>query len=102
MLFPLKHRHTAYVSLGLIGKMLQSFIVGNLLIGLLISGIRVVIFWLLGVPFFYFIGFASGFLSLFPYLGLALALVPPILVGRGRLAAGDLRAVVFGVIVLTL
>ena len=37
MLFPLHHRHTAFVTLGLIGKMLQSFIVGNLLIGLLIS-----------------------------------------------------------------
>ena len=36
MLFPLHHRHTAFVTLGLIGKMLQSFIVGNLLIGLLI------------------------------------------------------------------
>jgi predicted PurR-regulated permease PerM len=82
--------------------MLQSFIVGNLLIGLLISGISVVIFWLLGVPFFYFIGFASGFLSLVPYLGLVLAMVPPILVGLGQLEAGDLLAIVFVVIMLHL
>jgi hypothetical protein len=41
MLFPLHHRNTAFVTLGLIGKMLQSFIVGNLLIGLLISAISV-------------------------------------------------------------
>ncbi len=102
MLFPLEHRHTAYVTLGLIGKMLQSFIVGNLLIGLLISGISVVIFWLLGVPFFYFIGFASGFLSLVPYLGLVLAMVPPILVGLGQLEAGDLLAVILSVILLHL
>jgi predicted PurR-regulated permease PerM len=102
MLFPLEHRHTAYVTLGLIGKMLQSFIVGNLLIGLLISGMSVAIFGLLGVPFFYFIGFASGFLSLVPYLGLVLAMVPPILVGLGQLEAGDLLAVVFVVILLHL
>ena len=102
MLFPLEHRHTAYVTLGLIGKMLQSFIVGNLLIGLLISGISVVLFWLLGVPFFYFIGFASGFLSLVPYLGLVLAMAPPILVGIGQLEAGDLLGVVFVVIMLHL
>ena len=56
MLFPLHHRHTAFVTLGLIGKMLQSFIVGNLLIGLLISGVSVAIFGLLHVPFFYFVG----------------------------------------------
>jgi len=47
MLFPLHHRHTAFVTLGLIGKMLQSFIVGNLLIGLLISAVSVAIFGLL-------------------------------------------------------
>jgi predicted PurR-regulated permease PerM len=98
MLFPLQHRHTAFVTLGLIGKMLQSFIVGNLLIGLLISGVSVAIFGLLHVPFFYFVGFLSGFLSLVPYLGLVLAIFPPILVGLGQLEPGDLVLVVFAVV----
>lgn len=102
MLFPLQHRHTAFVTLGLIGKMLQSFIVGNLLIGLLISGVSVAIFGLLHVPFFYFVGFLSGFLSLVPYLGLVLAMLPPILVGLGQLEAGDLVLVVFVVVGLHL
>ncbi len=102
MLFPLEHRHTAYVTLGLIGKMLQSFIVGNLLIGLLISGISVAIFGLLKVPFFYFIGFLSGFLSLVPYLGLVLAMMPPILVSLGQLEASDLLAVIIVVVLLHL
>ncbi len=102
MLFPLEHRNTAYVTLGLIGKMLQSFIVGNLLIGLLISGVSVAIFWLLHVPFFYFVGFLSGFLSLVPYLGIVLAMVPPILVGLGQLEAGDLAIVVLCVVALHL
>jgi predicted PurR-regulated permease PerM len=102
MLFPLHHRHTAFVTLGLIGKMLQSFIVGNLLIGLLISGVSVAIFGLLHVPFFYFIGFLSGFLSLVPYLGIVLAMVPPILVGLGQLEPGELLVVVFCVIGLHL
>jgi predicted PurR-regulated permease PerM len=93
MLFPLHHRHTAFVTLGLIGKMLQSFIVGNLLIGLLISAVSVGIFGLLHVPFFYFVGFLSGFLSLVPYLGIVLAMVPPILVGLGQLEPGDLIVV---------
>jgi predicted PurR-regulated permease PerM len=98
MLFPLHHRHTAFVTLGLIGKMLQSFIVGNLLIGLLISAVSVAIFGLLHVPFFYFVGFLSGFLSLVPYLGVVLAMVPPILVGFGQLETGNLLIVVFCVI----
>ena len=98
MLFPLHHRHTAFVTLGLIGKMLQSFIVGNLLIGMLISAVSVGVFGLLHVPFFYFVGFLSGFLSLVPYLGVVLAMVPPILVGFGQLEPGNLLIVVFCVI----
>ena len=102
MLFPLQHRHTAFVTLGLIGKMLQSFIVGNLLIGLLISAVSVGIFGLLHVPFFYFVGFLSGFLSLVPYLGIVLAMLPPILVGIGQLEPGGLVVVVFCVVGLHL
>src|SRR6202045_5452492 len=102
MLFPLHHRHTAFVTLGLIGKMLQSFIVGNLMIELLISGVSGAIFGLLHVPFFYFVGFLSGFLSLVPYLGVVLAMVPPILVGLGQLEPGELLVVVFCVVGLHL
>lgn len=102
MLFPLHHRHTAFVTLGLIGKMLQSFIVGNFLIGLLISGVSVAVFGLLHVPFFYFVGFLSGFLSLVPYLGVVLAMFPPVLVGFGQLEAGDLLVVVVSVVAMHL
>jgi predicted PurR-regulated permease PerM len=102
MLFPLHHRNTAFVTLGLIGKMLQSFIVGNLVIGLLISGMSVAIFGLLHVPFFYFVGFLSGFLSLVPYLGIVLAMVPPIVIGIGQLEPGDLVIVVLFVVGLHL
>jgi len=102
MLFPLHHRHTAFVTLGLIGKMLQSFIVGNFLIGLLISGVSVAVFGLLHVPFFFFVGVLSGFLSLVPYLGVVLAMFPPILVGFGQLEAGDLLVVVVSVVAMHL
>ena len=61
--------------------MLQSFIVGNFLIGLLISGVSVAVFGLLHVPFFYFVGVLSGFLSLVPYVGMPLAILPPLLAG---------------------
>jgi predicted PurR-regulated permease PerM len=98
MLFPLEHRNTAFQTLGLIGKMLQSFIVGNLLIGLLISAVSVAIFGLLHVPFFYFVGFLSGFLSLVPYLGIVLAMGPPILVGIGQLDPGGLLIVALCVV----
>jgi predicted PurR-regulated permease PerM len=94
MLFPLQHRHTAFVTLGQIAKMLRSFIVGNLLVGLFVSGFSVAIFGLLHVPFFYFVGFISGFVSLIPYLGVVLAIAPPIVVGLGQVPPSDLLMIV--------
>jgi predicted PurR-regulated permease PerM len=94
MLFPLRNRNTAYITLGLISSMIRSFMVGNFLIGLFIGGLSTVIFWMLHLPFFYFVGVMSGFLSLVPYMGIVLALAPPILVSLGHLESPDIVFVV--------
>jgi predicted PurR-regulated permease PerM len=85
MLFRMKNRNTAYVTLGLISSMIRSFIVGNVLVGLFIGAASTVAFGLVHVPYFYFIGFISGFLSLVPYLGVVLAVIPPLVSGIGVL-----------------
>jgi len=90
MLFSLENRHTAYTTLGLISAMIRSFMVGNVVIGLMIGAASTLVFAIFRVPFFYFIGFMSGFLSLIPYMGILLALVPPIFVGLGHLELQDL------------
>lgn len=90
MLFPMENRHTAYLTLGLISAMIRSFMVGNLLIGLFIGAMQTVAFGFLHLPFFYFVGFVSGFLSLVPYMGVLLALVPPIFVDLGNIHSQDL------------
>jgi predicted PurR-regulated permease PerM len=94
MLFPLENRHTAYVTLGQISAMVRSFMVGNVLIGLFIGAVSTVMFWMIHLPFFYFAGFASGFLSLIPYMGLLLALIPPIFVGLGHADTQDIVVIV--------
>jgi len=85
MLFKMENRNTAYVTLGLIAAMIRSFIVGNLMIGLFLSAASMAAFGLMGLPYFYFLGVISGFLSLIPYLGVVLAIVPPLIVGLGYL-----------------
>jgi predicted PurR-regulated permease PerM len=84
MLFPMNMRSTAYATMTAITEMVRGFIVGNFLVGLFIGAISTAIFGFIGLPFFYFIGFISGFLSLVPYLGVLLAAVPPLLVGMGQ------------------
>src|SRR5579859_2226508 len=86
-LFRPEFRSTAYVTMGQISLMMKSFIAGNFIIGLFISIGSVVVFGLLGLPYFYFLGFISGFLSLMPYLGVLLALIPPLTAGIGNLSS---------------
>lgn len=102
MLFSLENRNTAYITLGLISAMIRSFMVGNLLIGLFLGTASTIAFGILNLPFFYFIGFISGFLSLVPYLGVVLAMAPPIFVSMGHLDSGDVVIIVMVVLGLHL
>jgi predicted PurR-regulated permease PerM len=63
--------------------------VGNLLIGLFMGVAGTIVFGILGIPFFYFVGFISGFLSLIPYMGVLLAMLPPLFVGIGRIESEE-------------
>ena len=84
-LFRSENRSTAYVTLGQISTMMRSFIAGNFMIGLFMSAVSILVFGFLGLPYFYFLGVISGFLSLMPYLGVILAVVPPLAAGIGSL-----------------
>ena len=98
MLFDMENRNTAYVTLGAMSRMIRSFIVGNVLIGLFMGTVASIVFWVMGLPYPYFLGFISGFLSLVPYLGVLLALVPPIVAGLGQIHSSDLLAIVLTVL----
>ena len=84
-LFPSGSRLKAYQTLGKISDMMRAFIVGNFVIGLFMSVTSLVVFAFLHLQYFYFLGFISGFLSLIPYLGVVLALLPPLASGIGVL-----------------
>ncbi len=102
MLFRMKNRNTAYVTLGLISGMIRSFIVGNVLVGLFIGAASTIVFGILHLPYFYFIGFISGFLSLVPYLGVLLAAAPPLISGIGQIGGGGIIAILISVLGLHL
>ena len=102
MLFREENRRTAYVTLGLISAMIRSFIVGNVLMGLFMSLISTVVFAVLGLPYSYFLGFISGYLSLVPYLGVLLAIVPPVIIGLGHVHSTGLIVIVITVVGLHL
>ena len=102
MLFRMESRNTAYVMLGLVASMIRSFIVGNFIIGVFLSACSIALFALLGLPYFYFLGVISGFLSLIPYLGVILALVPPLIADLGHLTVAVFLIVVVAILGLHL
>jgi predicted PurR-regulated permease PerM len=102
MLFKMENRNTAYVMLGLISSMIRSFIVGNFIIGVFLSLCSMAAFGLVGLPYFYFIGVISGFLSLVPYLGVLMALIPPLFIDLGHLTLTSFFVISFIVVGLHL
>ncbi|HYU47586.1 MAG TPA: AI-2E family transporter, partial [Terriglobales bacterium] len=94
LLFHPENRETAFVTLGLIAQMIRGFIVGNAIIGVILGICSSIAFWILGVPFSWVIGIISGFVSLLPYLGVVLAVLPPVMVSLGSMTTGKFAAIV--------
>jgi predicted PurR-regulated permease PerM len=97
MLFRMENRNTAYVTLGRISKMVRSFMVGNLVVALILSGLSMIVFYFIHLPYWYFLGVISGFLSVVPYLGVILAMVPPLVAGMGQVNGAVMLGIVLTV-----
>ena len=76
-------RMVAARSLGGIADMVRAFVVGNFLLGLLLACLSSILFSMIRLPFPLLVGPLSGILSLMPYIGLPLALVPPLFAALG-------------------
>lgn len=71
-------RLVAARSLEGIAEMVRAFVVGNFLLGLLLALLSSAAFWAMHLPYPLLVGPFSGFLSLVPYVGLPMAMVPPL------------------------
>jgi predicted PurR-regulated permease PerM len=97
-LFPREHRLLAHRTVGNISGMIRTYILANVVIGLVSSLVCGIVFWWLHIHYFYFIALISGFVSLIPYLGLFLALLPPLAGSLGTLHEVGIIAVVVTVV----
>jgi predicted PurR-regulated permease PerM len=99
-LFDPENRLRAHAALCDIADMLRAFLVGNLICGLFMAAVSVVFFGFLKLPYFYFLGLISGFLSLIPYLGVFLAVLPPLAAGLGQISGAAMIALVIMIVAL--
>ena len=61
-----------------IADMARAYVVGNVILGIFISVVSCTIFFTWHLPYWILVGFLSGFASLIPYVGLPLAIIPPL------------------------
>lgn len=102
MLFKMENRNTAYVTLGRISKMIKAFMLGNLFIGAFMSVISALVFVLIGLPNSLVLGVLSGYLSLVPYLGVVLAIIPPLIAALGQETTPEILVIILTVLGLHL
>ncbi len=76
-------RVVAARSLAGVADIVRAFVVGNFLLGLFLTALSSAIFAWLRLPFALLAGALSGFLSLVPYVGLPLAMAPPLFAALG-------------------
>lgn len=94
-------RVAAARSLEGVAEMARAFVVGNFVIGVLLATVSWIAFAIIHIPYPFLVGSLSGFLSLVPYIGLPLALIPPILAALAGGAPSSVGLFAF-IVVLTL
>ncbi|HEX4230783.1 MAG TPA: AI-2E family transporter [Bryobacteraceae bacterium] len=77
-IFPGEERHAVGRSLEGIADSTRAYVLGNFFLWLFLSSVSGMVFFFFGVPYWLVIGPLSGFFSLVPYVGLPLAILPPV------------------------
>jgi predicted PurR-regulated permease PerM len=78
LLFTAEHRHAAAEAWTGVGDMVRAYVIGNFMLGVLLSVASALLFGSVKLPYWLLVAPISAFLSLVPYIGLPLALVPPL------------------------
>jgi predicted PurR-regulated permease PerM len=64
-----------------VADMVRAYVIGNFILGLLLATISCAFFFAIQLPYWPLIGPLSGFLSLVPYVGLPMAMIPALAAG---------------------
>jgi len=64
-----------------VAGMVRAYVIGNFMLGLLLASLSSAFFFAIRLPYWPLIGPLSGFLSLVPYVGLPMAMLPPLVAG---------------------
>jgi predicted PurR-regulated permease PerM len=83
-LFSDTHRQQAETVILGIGHMIRRYVLGNFMVALMAAALITPIFSLMRLHFALLIGPLAAFLSMIPYLGVALSMAPPMMMALGQ------------------
>lgn len=83
-LFVRERRQQAEEVIQSIGKMVREYVIGNILVALISAAMITPFFALIHLRYALLLGPIAAVLSLIPYLGVALAIIPPLMVALGQ------------------
>ncbi len=78
LIFEGENRQAAASTWHGLGDMVRAYVIGNFMLGILLTVASALLFASVKLPYWLIIAPVSGFLSLVPYIGLPLALLPPV------------------------
>jgi predicted PurR-regulated permease PerM len=93
-------RYTVSNALDGIAEMVRAYVIGNFLLGILLSVASALMFASVRLPYWEIAAPLSGFLSLAPYIGLPMALLPPVIASLTIRAEPTLYLFIFSSVAL--
>ncbi len=78
-LFEGEAQRAAEQAWGGVGEMVRAYVIGNFMLGVLLTVASAILFASVKLPYWLVVAPLSGFLSLVPYIGLPLAMIPPMI-----------------------
>lgn len=79
-LFPAEHRQQAEDILNAIGQMIRNYVFGNFLVAVVSMALITPVFLIIHLRYAFILGALSAVIDLVPYIGVALAILPPLLI----------------------
>lgn len=83
-LFSDRHREQAEIVILGIGHMIRRYVMGNFLVAVMAAALITPVFALMKLHFALLLGPLAAFLSMIPYLGVAVAMAPPLMMALGQ------------------
>ena len=99
-LFPASDRYIAGKSWERVAEMVRAYVIGNFILGTMLAILTCSFFFAIKLPYWLLVGILSGFMSLVPYVGLPLAIIPALMAGLALYNAPAMYFLIAAVIAL--